>query len=283
MLVDNGSTRVTAAVQLRALAQELGQKNNTEVHAVSLKHSDRIAVDDVEDKLSGKPARVFKEFMSEYLHAGQREFILIPLFFGNSRALTSFVPDQKAELESEFGAFNLQMSEVLYPLPEGESELVDILYEHAISTAKGNSKEALRNIVLVDHGSPLPAVNAVRQHIASALNTKLNASLGFDITIAQAAMERRAEKEYDFNGELLKDYLSNLAASGETHVSILLLFLLAGTHAGEGGDISQICADVMQKHPHFKVSISPLISQNERLVSCLAKRLNTLQNDNNEI
>ena len=269
LLVDNGSTRVDAAVQLRRLTEKLSQRTGNTIHPVSLKHSDHIAADDVKNKLAGIPARVFREFMSEHLSAGEREFILIPLFFGKSRALTSFVPDEKTELEAQFGPFKLSMTEVLYPLPEGDPALVEILYEHAIIAAKGNTKESLRNLVLVDHGSPLAAVNAVRQHIAGALKTKLPQGMNID----QAAMERRQGKEYDFNGELLEDYLSRIAEAGETHATVLLLFLFAGTHAGENGDITQICNAVMKQYPDFKVSISPLISQNEKLIDCLEQRL----------
>lgn len=272
LLVDNGSTRANAAAQLRHLAESLGNKTGKKINAVSLKHSDRVSTDEVKNKLSGIPARVFRDFMTEHLSAGQRNFILIPLFFGNSRALSSFVPDEKAELESEFGAFDIKMTEVLYPLPDGESLLVDILYEHALTSTKGSTKDALKNLVLVDHGSPLPAVNAVRQHIAKALNAKFPD----EINVAQTAMERREGKEYDFNGELLEHYLNRIAESGETHATVLLLFLLAGTHAGEGGDIEQICDVVMKQHPDFKVSISPLISQNKKLVDCLEQRLSMI-------
>lgn len=269
LLVDNGSTRVDAAVQLRKLAQQLSDKTGKTIHAVSLKHSDRIPLDDVENKLSGIPARVFTEFMAEQLRAGKREFILIPLFFGRSRALTIFVPDETAKLETEYGSFKLIMTEVLYPLPEGDSQFIDILYEHAITAVEGNSRATLSNLVLVDHGTPLPAVNAVRQHIASAVNARMPNGISID----QAAMERREGKEYDFNGVLLEDYLKRLAKAGETQARVLLLFLLAGTHAGENGDIVQICDRVMTQYPNFNVSISPLISQNGKLIDCLEQRL----------
>ena len=272
LLVDNGSTRVDAAVQLRRLAENISHETGHIIHAVSLKHSNRIPADDIESKLGGIPACVFTDFMTKQLKTGQRKFILIPLFFGNSRALTSFVPDEKKILEEQFGAFKLDIAKVLYPMPDGEPLLVDILFEHAISSAAVHTKNNLNNLVLVDHGSPLPAVNAVRRHIASALNARLSD----DTHIAQAAMERREGKEYDFNGELLEDYLNRLAKSGETHATVLLLFLLAGTHAGENGDIVQICKAVMKRYPDFKVTISPLISQNKKIITCLTQRLNQL-------
>jgi len=267
MLIDNGSTRADAAVQLRHIASKLSRETQQLIHPVSMQHSDKINPTDILEKLDDQPAQVFKSFMRQQLETGQRNFILIPLFFGKSRALTSFVPDTLALLEDEFGAITLKITDVLYPLPDGNSILIDILYEHAHSLGKGKHT---KNLVLVDHGSPIPSVTAVRQHIAESLSDRLENT----VTLQQAAMERRKGKEYDFNGELLEDYLSRIAESGETEATVLLLFLLPGTHAGENGDIAQICRSVMLKHPHFTVSISPLIGQNEKLISCLAKNLN---------
>ena len=267
LLVDNGSTRADATLQLRHIAQQLSKKIANKVFAVSLKHSDQINIDEVNKKLDGIPAQVFTEFMTEQLHTGIRRFIVIPLFFGESRALTSYIPDEKEKLEAQFGTFELNLSDVLYPLPNGNSILIDILVEHALITAKANT---LRSLVLVDHGTPLSAVNEVRQHIAKALSERLPDT----ICVSQAVMERRAGEKYDFNGELLEDYLIRLAKAGETQVHVLLQFLLPGTHAGKDGDIIQICNKVMQQYPELKVSISPLIGEHQRLVDCLAQRYN---------
>ncbi len=269
LLVDNGSTRVDAAVQLRRIAQSLTAKAGKTVHAVSMQHSNNISEDDVNSKLAGKPAQVFRDFMRDKLAENHRDFILIPLFFGKSRAITSFVPTQIELLTEEFGDIRLTICDVIYPLPDGDPRLIEILYQHALSTTEKQKPEALKNLVLVDHGSPLPAVNEVRQHITSALNQKLPK----DIKLNQAAMERRKGKAYDFNGELLEDYLNKLGKVGETQVSVLLLFLLPGTHAGENGDIVKICNQAMETHPDLNVTMSPLIGDNPLLIDCLDDRL----------
>lgn len=269
LLVDNGSTRVDATVQLRRIAESLTIKTGKKIHAVSMQHSNNISDEDVKSKLNGESAQVFRDFMHEQLAKNQRDFILIPLFFGKSRAITSFVPSQMEALIGEFGEFHLTITDVIYPLPEGDSRLIEILYQHAISTNNSIEPENLKNLVLVDHGSPLPAVNAVRQHITAALNKKLPEG----IHLNQAAMERRKGKAYDFNGELLEDYLHKLGTAGETQVIVLLLFLLPGTHAGENGDIVQICNQAMKNHPDLNVMISPLIGDNRLLVDCLNDRL----------
>ena len=273
LLVDNGSTRVDAAVQLRLIAKKLSEKTGKTIHPVSMQHSDRISTEDVVNKLSGKPAQVFRAFMRKQLKQNQRNFVLIPLFFGKSRAITSFVPTEIEKLETEFGSINLSITDELYPLPNGDPKLIDILFQHSKLAIDGRKHHECQNLVLVDHGSPLPAVNAVRQHIAS----KLQEKLANGIQLKQAAMERRKGNEYDFNGELLQDLLSKLAESGETSVTVLLLFLLPGTHAGKNGDIVQICRNVMDKFPDFTASMSPLIGEHEMLIDCLSDRLrNTL-------
>ena len=263
MLIDNGSLRANAAKGLRLLAKSLSEKTGLNIHPVSFKHSDKISP----DELDGIPAQTFRSFMAQQLEKGEREFIILPLFFGKSRALTSFVPDEVAILNAEFGEFKLNISETLYPLPEGESGLVDIIYDHVISTAK-----PLKNIVLIDHGSPIPQVTAVRQHLAQCVQQKLPEG----VLLEEAVMERREGKEYDFNGELLEDWLTQKAESGETHAAVILMFFLPGSHAGEGGDIVEICESVMVKYPDFKISISPLISEHQRLVDILRKRLQTV-------
>jgi len=264
LLCDNGSVRPNATLQLRQLAEKLTDKARQTVHAVSFKHADHIAA----DQLDGKPAQLFRDFMTQQLAAGQRDFILLPLFFGNSKALTSFVPDEVSLLEEKFGAFKLVIAEVIYPLPEGEALLAEIIFSHIQDTAD-KYQLPLRNIVLTDHGSPIPRVTEVRKHLAQRVQEKLPR----DVLLEQAVMERREGKEYDFNGDLLKDWLTRKAESGETSAIVTLLFFLPGKHAGSGGDIVDICDEVMDQYPGFKVGISPLISEHERFIDILEKRL----------
>jgi sirohydrochlorin ferrochelatase len=264
LLCDNGSVRANATLQLRQLANNLGEKTGHHIHAVSFKHADRIAT----AQLHGMPAQVFRGFMTEQLTQGQRDFLLLPLFFGNSKALTSFVPDEVTALKQKFGAFELAIAEVIYPLPQGEPLLTDIIYDHIHDTADKHHLP-LKNLVLVDHGSPIPRVTEVRKHLAQTVQQKLPAGCQLE----QAVMERREGKEYDFNGALLEDWLTNKAQAGETSAIVILMFFLAGRHAGEGGDIVEICNTVMDRNPGFKVAISPLITEHPDFVSILQQRL----------
>lgn len=263
LLIDNGSLRANATLQLRKLAQELTIESGQKIHPVSCKHSNMISAAELNDH----HADTFADFMKQQLSAGEKEFILLPLFFGNSRALTSFIPEEVALLEEKFGTFKIKIAETIYPLPQGEPDLTSIIYDHVI--AHSANQQTIQNTVLVDHGSPVPRVTAVRQHLAESVREKLNDKS----ILEEAVMERREGNEYDFNGDLLENWLTKKAQAGATQASVILMFFLPGSHAGDGGDIVEICDSVMDKNPDFNISISPIISEHPKLVSILNKRL----------
>jgi len=263
LLSDNGSTQPNATIQLRHLSKLLSDKIGQLVHPVSLQHANKIPA----EKTGGTKARVFSEFMAEKLAQGNRDYILLPLFFGNSKALTKFVPEEKARLEEEYGKFEIQIAKPVYPLPEGDARLANILADHVKQTAAN-----LRDIVLVDHGSPVPKVTAVREHLAHSLQQ----ALGNQYQLAQACMERREGKDYDFNGQLLEDWLNERAREKKPGVVVAMMFFLPGRHAGEGGDIAEICQSVMHNNPGFNIAITPLIAEHPEFVPLLAERYNNL-------
>lgn len=264
LLIDNGSVRANATLQLRVLSNKLSDKTSQKIHPVSLKHANKIPA----DQLNDQPAVIFYDFMSQQLTLGEREFIILPLFFGNSKALTSSIPDEINSLKRSFGEFSIKIADVIYPLPLGEPLLCDIIYEHITNTAIEHDL-SLRNTVVVDHGSPVPQVTDVRTHLVESLQKRFSSEINLD----QAVMERRPGKEYDFNGELLEHWLHQKATSGENSAIVCLLFFLPGRHAGQGGDIVEICKSIMKQNPGFNIHISPLISEHHLLVSILEARL----------
>lgn len=267
MLVDNGSVRAEATIQLRKLAQSLGEQSGHTVHPVSLQHADKIPA----EKIDNRPAEIFGPFISAQLEKGERNFIVLPLFFGASKAVSSFIPDQISQLQAQHGDFSVKVADVVYPLPHGDRLLVDILHDHINITAK-QFQLSLENIILVDHGSPAPQVTDVRKHLA----TQLEQSFAPAQAVNQAVMERREGVQYDFNGDLLENVLTQKASDGESSALVILLFFLPGRHAGEQGDIVDICESVMTKFPQFKIAISPLVSEHPDLINLLNKRLKEL-------
>ena len=268
LLVDNGSTRPEATLNLRRLALELTDRVGQEIHPVSLMHSNKIPA----SELTNQPAQTFEPFMRAQLEQGASAFIIIPLFFGKSRALTRFIPDHVEALQKEFGPFSVTVAEELCPLPAGEPRLSQILHDHVSQVSTDKHCHADR-VILVDHGSPIPEVTAVRQKIAE----QLQELLGTDIPLGQAVMERRAGKEYDFNGALLEDALKALAQDKASQTVILaMMFFSPGRHAGPGGDIEEIYHGVEIEHPGIQIHPSPLIAEHPLLIDILQSRLEAI-------
>ncbi len=265
ILADNGSRRAAATLNLRAIAAGLAEACGRDVHPVSLQHSDSIAA----EELGGIPAQVLPGFLRRQLEQGRRKFVVVPLFFGRSKALSNFIPEQVEQLSQEFGPFVVRLAEVLSPMPQGEPLLADILADNVTRCCAEMGAEA-DCVIVVDHGSPLPEVTAVRAKVTMALRERL-----VDGTwLSQAVMERRKGREYDFNGQLLGDLLDTCVRPGASAVVVLaMMFVSPGRHAGPGGDIEAICAEAMARNPGLKVLISPLMGEHPLLIDILRDRL----------
>ena len=248
LLIDNGSVRENATFQLRDLAKRLSEKTSHKIHPVSFKHANKIP----NVNLNGTSADIFYDFMSQQLLNGENEFIVLPLFFGNNKALSTLIPDEIESLKRSFGEFSITISEHIYPLPTGEDLLCDILYDLIKNTAIKHNVP-FNNTVVVDHGSPSPQVTEVRSHVVENLQKKFPT----DIKIEQAVMERRPGQQYDFNGDLLESWLHQKAISGETSAIISLLFFLPGRHAGEGGRHCRYMPVCYGAVPRFQGSYMP--------------------------
>jgi len=268
MLIDNGSTRPGSTLALRRLAAALSERIDTEVHPVSLQHADKVAAAD----LDGRPAWTLGPFLRRHLENGEHDFAAVPLFFGPSRALSRFVPETAAALEPELGPCHVRVAPELCPLPTGEPRLVEIIADHVHTTATAQGIAPSR-VVLVDHGSPIPEVTAVRRWIADGLGARL----GPEASLEQAVMERRQGAEYAFNGELLATMLQQLGeCDPHTPVILAMLFLGPGRHAGPDGDIAGICAAAQSAHPGLQIHPTPLVAEHPLLVEILADRAKSL-------
>jgi sirohydrochlorin ferrochelatase len=265
LLVDNGSSRPDSTLNLRRIAARLAERVGEPIRPVSLLHADRVAP----ERLDGQPAEILSPTLRRLVSEGVRDLRFLPLFFGPSRALTQFVPELAAEVAAELGPFQLEIAPELCPLPAGEPRLVEILADN-LAAAATRAAIAPRRVVLVDHGSPIPEVTAVRRWLARGLAERL----GPDVRLEEAVMERRLGSEYDFNGPLLEDVLTRLAeADRETPILLSMLFLSAGRHAGSDGDIAQIRARITARFPPLSIQVAPLVGSHPGLIEMLASRL----------
>jgi hypothetical protein len=158
MLVDNGSIRANATLNLRQLAARLSAAAECTVHPVSLLHSDKIS----RERVGGVKAQILEPFLTQQRSNNVNSFLLLPLFFGHSAAIFEYVPQRLCELRKEWPELEMRIAPCLVNLDdEAETDVADILariVRHKVMT-KGLHRPA---ITLVDHGTPRIAVNKVR-------------------------------------------------------------------------------------------------------------------------
>ena len=259
LLVDNGSLEPAATLALRGLATKLSHRLGHTVEPVSLLHSSGIDL----KLLDGCPAEILVPALEQRLAAGQNDFIVVPLFFGPSRALTVYVPENVARLRTKYPALNLRLAPPLYA--PGDVRLALMLADQVV--AELGQRKATR-VALVDHGSPVPAVTAVRNELA----VQVAALLGDRVAaVAPCSMERRPDPAYDFTAPLLADLLAAPWWS-ESHVIVAMQFLLPGRHAGLTGDVARICRVAEAAHPGLSTRMTQLVGAHPLLVEILADR-----------
>lgn len=265
-LIDNGSLKPEATLSLRRLAAKLEAQASAagrpmRVEAVSARFADRIPARDLE----GKPAETMPGWLKRMAALRRRpRVLLLPLLIGPSDTMTKSMPSavRGAELEA--------LAEVAPPLvclcpvlmPQGASGAVEVAGMLVDGIAAADS--AAEHVILCDHGSPVKRVAAAREAVRLEMERKLGRQ------VLGVCMERREGPEYDFNGPLLEDALSELPEQGR--VVVALLFLQEGRHAGPGGDIETIIAGVMEKRPNLKVTTTKVLANHPGLVDLLLTR-----------
>jgi len=267
MLVDNGSRRADATLALRGLSGGLAERLGSPVHPVSLAHSSKIPA----DALNGIPADTLEPFLIRHADAGAEHFLAVPLFFGPSRALTKLIPETVAKANATGRRIQVAVAESLCPLPAGEPRLAAIL-DRLIRTSIADFTTPWPNTpraLLVDHGSPIPEVTAVRNWLAGRLELLAQG----DYQLAEAAMERRPGPEYAFNGALLEEALERLQKEGVTQrLVVAMQFLGPGRHAGRGGDVDSICHAARARNPGLEIAITGLVGEDDELIEILTDR-----------
>jgi len=263
LLVDNGSLRPQATLNLRRLAQALSQTTGHDVEAASLLHSYKIPAEDLE----GRKAVSLGPLAEQLAAQGATELVILPFFFGPSQALTRYLPERLAEVQARYPRLAIK---VALPLVDSRTppdlRLAQLLADNVREQMEGRGQP---KVVLVDHGSPIPEVTAVRNYLAGQLSVLLSEEAS---CVTFASMERREGEAYRFNEPLLEDLLASPTLAG-SEVILAMLFLSPGRHAGEGGDIAEICAQAMAQSPGLNVTTTRLAGEHDGILEVLTTRL----------
>jgi hypothetical protein len=266
LLVDNGSRRAQAVLGLRKLAAELSGLMSLPVEPVSLLHSHKISA----DALEGEPAMIVRERLSLCAARGESHVVIIPAFIGPSLAITEYLPKVVAEAREDYPDLRVTIADTLCGSDphRPDERLAQILFEHVLAIGDVVSGAT---VAVVDHGSPIQLVTTVRNALAQQL-AKLcqQHALTRDTHVLAASMERRDGPKYAFNEPLLQNIQPQ--ASHAQHCITAMLFLLPGRHAGEGGDVADICADMVNDGLFAKMTSTALLSEHPLLALILQDR-----------
>jgi sirohydrochlorin ferrochelatase len=258
-LVDNGSLEPAATLSLRRLASSLGDRVGVRVEPVSMRHSNRIPA----DELGGVPAETIDEALATRASAGVRRVTVVPLFFGPSGALTTYLP----EVARRFPGIEVRLCPALHRA--GDARLAMIIATNVLGVAIGlGASSEPRPVALVDHGSPTRELTAVRD----ALACEIAALLGDSFKVASCSMERREGPAYDFNEPLLERLLA-MPPWNSGDVIVAMQFLQPGRHAGPNGDVATICRAAEAASPGLRTHMTALVGESPLLIDILADRL----------
>ncbi|MDX1589711.1 MAG: CbiX/SirB N-terminal domain-containing protein [Oleiphilaceae bacterium] len=262
-LVDNGSLRPGATQSLRRIAARLSEHTGLTIQPASLLHSNKIDPEEID----GIPATTLGPAATRAAEQGHREILVLPLFFGPSKALDGYLPQRMATLQEQHPGVTVRVANPLVDLQGPlDLRLARLLRDSVLKTAEPGQTPA---VALVDHGSPAPEVTAVRNVLAGQLSALLE---GEACSVAACSMERREGDEYRFNEPLL-EHLLEQPGYNSGPVVLAMLFLSPGRHAGPGGDVETICMEARQRNPGLETRITPLAGEHEGLLEILADRL----------
>lgn len=269
-LTDNGSLRPQAVFSLRELAKSVGHSLQLEVTPASLLHTERIPASD----LQGQAAPILETQLRDQLAAGERNFCILPLFFGPSRAITEYLPAVQSRLTSRYGSFQLKVAPCLVsPDQPSTIEAVGKLLLDGIRQTLDSHDKSTSGILLVDHGTPEIRVHHVRESLGSYLSKQTEIQ---GIPFQTASMERREGDEYAFNEPLLENAL-RAPKFENRHIILSMLFLQPGRHAGPKGDVETICRQSLENYSDRSFAITPLVGEHPGLVEILVQRYQSTQ------
>ncbi len=260
-LFDNGSLRAESTLSLRKIAEDLEKRLGRGVKPVSLLHSSAVSI----EELKGQKAELLEPALEAAVNNGQRDFVLVPLFFGPSAALTDYLPERLASLRKKFPGFKAKRAACLVDIARPDDlRLASMIADHVrkIMADKALSRPS---VVLVDHGSPQRAVTAVRDFLGIQVRQILSQDVDH---LVVSSMERRPEPEYDFNEPLLAHVLEQERGD----VVVALQFISPGRHAGADGDVEEICRAAESACPDVRTYMTELVGVHPGLIEILAER-----------
>jgi len=267
-LIDNGSLRAGSVLQMRKIAEQLSHSSGHRVYPFGLMHSHKIDL----AKLEGIPGRSMQEFLPSPEADKLGEICALPFFLGPSLAITDWLPEN-LQLWKDSNP-DQRKFRILKPLYQSGDDRLARAMAELCREQIDNAGLINPAVAMVDHGTPLPEVNQVREDVGEQMRQLLGTEVG---PFSTCAMERRPDPQYDFNDPLLQDLLGKWMKAGVQEVVLSPFFLLPGRHAGPGGDLAQICKTFMDRG--MKIFRAENLGAHSFVQEILLDRIQTDQNN----
>ena len=263
LLVDNGSLRPEAILNLRNIAQQLGADCSHEVIPVGLLHSNKID----KSMLNGVRGETLGTFLSSKKGQDELSLLILPFFLGPSLGVTDYLVKKLEIWKKERVGRSFKVLSCIHSYDD--TKLADALISETNRVIKNEGIDS-PHIAMVDHGTPIIEVNMVREDVGKSLEKMIGTKAsGF----ATCSMERRKGDEYDFNEPLIEAVLDDWGNSGVREIVVSLLFLLAGRHAGKGGDLDNIFNKAKSKFHGMRITPTRPLGQNPLIYELLKDKL----------
>ena len=265
-LVDNGSVIPAATLDLRDIAKRLSEALGMLVDPVSMAHSDKVP----REKIGGERAVLWRNYVAQSIVSGVQEIVVLPMFFGPSRALSYSLPRQFDKATKGAGTCSLKVAETLVRNSDpSDDQVARIASELIIEKLNTETNGERLPVVLVDHGSPSPETGRCRDLVRAQIEKLLGDQVE---SVTASSMERRKGSKYDFNEPLLENVLNDGLDTCHKAVCLSMMFLLPGKHAGEGGDIANIVSESEWVRAGKNVIQTDLIGRSDALIELLVSR-----------
>ncbi|KAF0723190.1 hypothetical protein Ae201684P_022105 [Aphanomyces euteiches] len=268
-IVNRGALKTEPFLDLRAICANLSRRFDNCVHFIpsSCSLSDQIPA----SQLHGEPAELFENVLVSVVAAGETtEFVVLPLFIGNSGALTEYIPITIDTIRAKEGSppqLRYSMGRCLVDISKpSDNRVARILAKKVTALCSTQREEGTSvRVLVVDHGTSNPEVHLSRDLIGSQL-AKL---LGNSVDNVQTASLEGHDK--DFNKPLLASSFDEY----EIHsglVILALLFLSSDQHTGPDGDIEAIVRETKEKHPNLEIAVTSPLGSHPILTDMLTDR-----------
>lgn len=265
LLVDNGSIAAASTLNLRRVCSALSERVGETVLPVSIAYSDRVPA----KALGGEPALNLETAVFDLYAKGVRTIRILPFIFAGKGGIARLMERKLERLQKQLKGLRFHIGPYLYDERRSDNTGVARILADRVRAVIAEQSLKHAAVVLLDHGSPHVEAANVRDAICAQLGVLLAEQVR---SCQVASMERRDGVQYAFNEPLLERRL-RMEGFNQGDVVIAMLFLSPGKHAGEGGDVAQICAWAQRDSTGLRTHRTELVGTHPDVVQLLLEGL----------